>query len=105
MVGVVLGYGSSLLYLASVLRRWRCDSILPAKEEARRRSRTRVSDSICATAASAPGNGGSSDGDCDQANDNDANDDWRARGDHESSAHDDVHGSVLGARCASRVLR
>ena len=105
MVGVVLGDGSSLLYLASVLRRWRSDPILPPEEEARRRSCTRVSDSICATTASAPGNGGRSDGDCDQAHDDDANDDWRARGDHEPDACDDVHGSVRGACCASRVLR
>ena len=58
-----------------------------------------------ATTASAPGNGGRSDGDCDQAHDDDANDDWRARGDHESDACDDVHGSIRGACCASRVLR
>merc|ERR1712122_363740 len=100
VVGVVLGYGSSLLYLASVLRRWWSDPFLPPEEEARRRSCTRVSDSICATTASAPGNGGRSDGDCDQANDNGANDDWRPRGHHESDASDDFDGTVRGTVCA-----
>jgi len=104
VVGVVLGDGPSLLYLASVLRRWRSDPTLPPKEEARRRSSTRVSDSIRATTASAPGNGGRSDGDRDQAHDDDADDDWRARGDHESDACDDVDGTVRGALGPSRVL-
>ena len=103
MVGVVLGDGPSLLYLASVLRRWRGDPTLPPKEEARRRSCTRVSDSIRAATASAPGNGGRSDGDRDQAHDG-ADDDWRARSDHESDACDDVDGTVRGALGASRVL-
>jgi len=104
VVGVVLGDGPSLLYLASVLRRWRSDPTLPPKEEARRRSSTRVSDSVRATTASAPGNGGRSDGDRDQADDDGADDDWRARGDHESDACDDVDGTVRGALGPSRVL-
>merc|ERR1712211_124779 len=105
VVGVVLGDGPSMLYLASVLRRWRSDPTLPTQEETRRHSSTRVSDSIRAATAGAPGNGVRSDGDCDQADDHGANDDWRARGDHESDACDDVDGSIRGARCASHFLR
>ena len=104
MVGVVLGDGPSLLYLASVLRRRGGDPTLPPKEEARRLSCARVSDSIRAATASAPGNGGRSDGDCDKADDDSADDDWRARSDHESDACDDVDGTVRGALGASRVL-